>query len=244
MRPSERKEMIALLVAMEKEATLLREESELLFKKDYMGSSFEVRKKCGTAYILAITGIGKSLSAAAVSALPFLYDSVDAFLNVGVSASLDPKALPPFSFFIPEGFVNHDIDTTAFGDPLGTFFRPNKVVFEADQDVRSDLLKTLPNAKKKGNEVSGDLFLSDPDHVAFLREKFDALGGDMETASEAAIAANIGLPFAALRIVSDGASKEEYEANFEKARALLTDAIWRVLGTRKRRKRAQELIDA
>lgn len=219
--------MKAIIFAMSKEAQGLIEKTTLLERKKHGAAVYEKRKGERGEFILIISGIGKTLSAMAASALPFLYPEVDALYSFGLSGSLDEGKLPPFSFFLPTSFVHHDIDTSAFGDPMGLFFNPNIVYFPSDEGLHAHLLSCLPqgvNCLPEGVEVAGDSFISDETKRDFLRKEWQAIACDMETASIASAARLLSLPFAAVRIISDSSvSADEYERNTAKAVEMLTE---------------------
>ncbi len=219
--------MKAIIMAMNKEAQGLIEKTTLLERKEHGAAIYEKRKGEREEFILVISGIGKTLSAMATSALPFLYPEADALYSFGLSGSLDERQLPPFSFFLPTSFVHHDIDTSAFGDPMGLFFNPNIVYFPSDERLHAHLIARLPKGAAclaEGVEVSGDSFISDETKKAFLRKEWQAIACDMETASIASAARLLSLPFAAARIISDSSiNADEYERNTAKAVEMLTE---------------------
>ncbi len=221
--------MKAIIFAMNKEAAPLMEATTLLERKKHGAAIYERRRGEKGEFILIVSGIGKTLSAMAVSALPLLYPEVDALYSFGLSGSLDEKKLPPFSFFLPTSFVHHDIDTSAFGDPMGLFFDPNIVYFMADTKLHGHLLSHLPKGADclaEGVEAAGDSFISDEAKKAFLRKEWKAVACDMETASIASAAKLLSLPFAAVRIISDSSSSAaEYERNTAKAVKMLTEYV-------------------
>lgn len=223
--------MKAFIYAMEKECTPLKEKTSLLREARHGAASFEWRKSGDKEFLLIVSGIGKTLSAMAVSALPFLEKNVTSLISLGVSGSLCGD-LSPFTFFAPDRFVHHDIDTSAFGDPKGLFFNPNRVYFEADPSLRQEIISVLGETRSllKGVEVAGDSFVADGKTKDFLIAEWDAKGCDMETASEASAASLLGIPFAALRIVSDSSSgASEYERNLKKAVSLLSEKALRLI---------------
>lgn len=224
--------MKAFIFAMAKEAKYLQEETTLLESKKHGVSLFEKRKYQDKTFVLAISGIGKSLSAACISALPLLYSDVDAVFNFGVSGSLNDLILPPFTYFAPTSFVNYDIDTTAFGDERGLFFNPNRVFFESDLTLHNLLALKLrgENIVTEGVEVAGDSFIADEAKRDFLRKEWKALGCDMESASLASVSYGLNLPFSALRLISDSSnSAEEYEQNLDKCARMLRDSALKLL---------------
>lgn len=224
--------MKAFVFAMEKEAHYLKEETELLETKKHGVALYEKRKYNGQTFVLVLSGIGKSLSAAAISALPLLYQDVDAVINFGVSGSLNGLLLSPFSYFAPTSFVNYDIDTVAFGDPKGLFFNPNRVYFESDIALHNLLLLKLQgeNLVSEGVEVAGDSFIAKESKKEELRKEWKALACDMETASLASVCYSLPLPFSALRLISDSSnSAEEYERNLDNCARMLKDSALKLL---------------
>lgn len=224
--------MKAFVFAMQEEAHYLQDETELLEKKKHGVALFEKRKYQDKAFILLLSGIGKSLSAAAISALPLLYKDVDAVINFGVSGSLNDLLLPPFTYFAPTSFVHYDINTVAFGDPKGLFFNPNRVYFESDIALHNLLLLKLQgeNLVPDGVEVAGDSFIANESKKEELRKEWKALACDMETASLASVCYSLPLPFSALRLISDSSnSTEEYEQNLDKCARMLANSAFKLL---------------
>lgn len=223
--------MKAFIYAMEKECAPLKEKTSLLRQTRHGAASFEWRRSEDKEFLLIVSGIGKTLSAMAVSAIPFLEKKVTSLLSLGVSGSLCDD-LSPFTFFVPDRFVHHDIDTSAFGDPKGLFFNPSRVYFEADLSLHQEIIGVLGETRSllEGVEVAGDSFVAAEDKKRFLENEWHAKGCDMETASEASVASLLGIPFAALRIVSDSSSgASEYEKNLKKAVSLLSEKALRLI---------------
>ncbi len=224
--------MKAFIYAMEKEANPLRERTELLKIVKHGAAVYELRKGKMEEFVLVVSGIGKTLSAMAISALPILFPNVDNVINLGVSGSLDVEKLPPFSFFFPTSFVNHDIDTTPLGDPRGLFFGTDKVYFEADKDLHYFLLSRIKDEKHVDNgvAVAGDCFIASKEQSDFLKKEWNALTCDMESASLAAGAYTLGLSFAAVKIISDSSSSaSEYEKNVRLASDMLAEYAYRLV---------------
>jgi len=222
--------MLGIFIAMDKEAALLRKKTALLSKKEWGDASFELRQGPKIKpFVLIVSGIGKTRVALSLGALSGLYPQVDAVLSAGVSASLSDE-LPPFTPFYPTRFVNHDIDTTPFGDPKGLFYGTDIVYFEAAPKLHASLLESAPeDAVKEGVEAAGDRFVASEGDAQRIHGEFGALAVDMETGSLAASCHLAKLPFAAIRVVSDPASKDDYERNFGRAAAVLTDAVMSAL---------------
>ncbi len=224
--------MKAFIYAMEKEANPLREKTALLKTIKHGAATYELRKGENEQFVLVVSGIGKTLSAMALSALPILFRDAKSVINLGVSGSLDIEKLPPFSFFFPTSFVNHDIDTTPLGDLRGLFFGTDKVYFEADKSLHSFLVSKIEDEKhvSMGVAVAGDSFIASKEQSDFLKKEWNALTCDMESGSLAAGSYELKLPFAAVRIISDSSSDAgEYEKNVRLASEKLASYAYKLV---------------
>ena len=113
---------------------------------------------------------------------------------------------PLLSAVIANEFVQHDMDTTAFGDPHGFLNGLGKVKISAD----SALMKRISAACEDlsvpftyGLIATGDHFIADEKQKETVINRFGALLIDMETAAFAEVCDVYQKPFACLRIVSD-----------------------------------------
>lgn len=209
--------MKALIVAMGKEALPIQQRSQLIEEKTFGFAKFEKRSYHGVEFLLAITGIGKVFAGAATQAIVDHYPEVDSILNVGVSGSIDFEKAPLFTIVYGTSFVQHDMDTSPIGDPVGMISGINVVSFEADPKILESLRNLNGNAVK-GRVLSGDRFVAESEHKKALAKAWDAITIDMESAAEAQIAYVNKIPFGSLKCISDaGNAAEEYEQNAKKA---------------------------
>ena len=109
--------------------------------------------------------------------------------------------------------VQHDMNTTALGDPKGLISGINVVKINTDKH----LLKALCEATAElgyngivGTVASGDLFVTKPKTKEGLAKDFDAVACEMEGAAIGHVAFVNGIPFAVLRAISDGGDGMEY----------------------------------
>ena len=199
--------MVAFVYAMEKEALPLLEEVTILSDKK-MGKisrllEVSLNKK---KFLIVISGIGKAFAASSLSSAFALHPEIDAVINLGVSGSLNEKEAPIFSAVIGKEFVEHDLDTSAIGDPVGMVSGIN-VVFLPSSEKWNSLLKQsceelkIPSAE--GVISSGDVFLSSRQRKEEIRAQFGTLSLDMESAPYAQIAYCYEKPFSALRVITD-----------------------------------------
>jgi adenosylhomocysteine nucleosidase len=213
--------MFAFLVAMDKEAKPILANSTVAktFTKGYAVFYEASYKK--KPFVLVRCGIGKAFSSSATSALIISYPSLEGIINVGVSGSLNASKTPLFTPLVATSFVEHDLDTSAIGDPVGLVSGINQIRFYSDKSLVSSLNKaTIDSSFKPMNGAisSGDKFETNSDIRQGIEKRFSSLAVDMESGGFAQIAYSYKVPFGALRTISDADSpSEEYAVNCQKA---------------------------
>lgn len=219
---------IAFAMLKEAEPLLLKSRTEKMMKVGV--GQIQLCKLGDIPYLLVITGIGKVNAASAITALAVLHgDEVDSLVVAGVSGSLDSKKAPLFSSVISSSCVQHDVDTSPIGDPVGFVSTVGKTFFEGDPNVIGKLeesAKRTNNQSVVGVVASGDQFVADSTQKQRITSLFSPLAVDMESASVAQIAYSYDIPFCALRTISDADDHgNEYVNNTPKASAILTDIL-------------------
>ncbi len=158
----------------------------------------------GVPVVAAVSGIGK-VFAAICTEIMVLHFGVDHVINIGVAGSLVPT-LKVLDVAVAESAVQHDMNTTAVGDPLGLISGINVINFEADADLRKNVTDVL-SARGINYEVgviaSGDLFVDTNKQRETIRNRFDAIAADMEGASIAQTCYVNKVPFTLIRSFSD-----------------------------------------
>lgn len=171
----------------------------------------------GQKGFVCISGIGKVLAGAAVASCLAAYSDIDAVVNLGIGGSLDSERAPLMSAVVGERYVQHDVDTTAFGDPSGYLSTPDLVFIPGEPKLIQrimDASKSLGVPCCKGTMATGDQFIAKMEDKGMIARRFDALIVDMEAACYAEVCHGFGVPFAALRVVSDAdGDQEEYLRN-------------------------------
>ncbi len=169
----------------------------------------------GKEIVAAVCGIGK-VAAAMCTQIMILKYSPDRIINTGVGGSLSTK-LAIGDIAVAESLVQHDMDTSPLGDPVGLISGLNMVNIPADGEVANLLLEgigTLENIKGlRGVIASGDQFIASDEKKKFITDNFDAIVCEMEGASIAQVCYSNGVPFGVVRAVSDcadGSSHMDY----------------------------------
>ena len=159
--------------------------------------------------VIAECGVGK-VNAAVTATLMIREFSPSAIINTGVSGALSP-ALSVGDLVIGDRFVQHDMDTSPIGDPVGFVTGPNLVYFPADPRLAEMALKAakaLSLPALCGTVASGDQFIAGGESKARIRSLFDAVTCEMEGASIAQVCYLLGTPVAVIRSISDLANGE------------------------------------
>lgn len=202
--------MIGIIGAMDVEVNglvekmTINEESVISSIKYYKGTIH------GKNVVIAKCNPGK-VNAAICAQTMILKFSPDVIINSGVAGGLDKK-LGICDVAIATDVVEHDMDTTPLGEPLGFISGIDKIHIPANEKVCSLLeksAKTLENTVVKvGTIASGDIFLNDNNIKNKIVENFSAICGEMEGGSIGHVAYANGIPFGVIRVISDNADSE------------------------------------
>lgn len=218
---------IGFVIAMDEEyAPFLSVLGEAVSKDTFCGVSFEVFSRGDREVVLAKSGIGEIVSSA-VTALLIDHFHCDFVANFGFVGALGE--IPPATLVAVKDVVHYDADLTAFGRPLGAPAGFDDPYFSADT-------RALALFAEEGLPVcrlaSGDKFISDPSLKSDLRSCFAADICDMEGAGIALTCARSGVPFAMLKLVSDGAGNDaasEFTVNIARDFPLAVSTLLSVL---------------
>lgn len=187
------------------------------------GHKFSVKGIKNDAQVISILcGIGKVNAAAA--AMHLVDIGCDYILNYGLSGGF--SNIRRGEITAPNKFLEHDFDLSGIGYKLCE--KPlQKYIYNADENLIGIAKKVVP-ALKLGTAVSGDHFICDNEVRNNLKENFNAMSCDMETAAIAYVCEFSGVPFLALRRISDDAGADAIEAYREmnvSGETLLSDYI-------------------
>ncbi len=168
------------------------------------GIEFISGKIDGIDAVAAVSGIGK-VFAAVCTEIMILHFGVEKVINIGVAGSL-VKDLKVLNVAVAESAVQHDMNTTAIGDPAGLVSGINVINFDADPELRNvvvDVLKAREIPYQTGVIASGDLFVDTDRQRQNIHLKFDAIAADMEGGAIAHVCYINNIPFALIRSISD-----------------------------------------
>lgn len=225
--------MIGIIGAMRIEVEALKESMKGVTVETVSGVEFIRGTLRGRDVVVAQCGIGKVFAAICAQTMILQYKPT-CIINTGVAGTLTPD-LGILNLAISTAVVQHDMDTSAIGDPVGLISGINRVELPATKTLCDKLAEAATRMglkHKRGVIASGDLFVNDQKKKAWIAETFGAIACEMEGAAVGHVCYVNGVDFAILRAISDNASGEadmEYPEMAAKAaklsQALLCDVI-------------------
>ena len=202
---------IGIIGAMKIEVESLADMLEDRRDSDYSGITFHEGRLCDADVVLAVCGVGKIFAAVCAQTMIIKY-GVDVIINTGVAGGLD-EGLHICDAVVAERVVQHDMDTSALGDPKGLLSGINKVYIDTDchiNDVLEKCVNGLNIKHMRGTIASGDVFVADEGKKSFIRENFGAIACEMEGAAIGHVCYINNIPFGVLRTISDGGDDMDY----------------------------------
>jgi len=161
---------------------------------------------------------------------------IDYLINSGVAGTLHPD-INQGDIVISTDAVQHDVDTTVFGDPLGAIPRLGVTFFEAEKALM-DLAEKAATGLNfegvsifKGRVASGDQFIAGGEVKDRIWSNFAPSAVEMEGAAIAHVAYLNKVPYVIIRAISDKAdgsadlSYEEFLPLAAKHASLLLEAM-------------------
>ena len=133
----------------------------------------------------------------------------DVALVSGVTDSIY-AVLKPY-IVIADSLCQHDMDTSAIGDPVGLVSGINMIYFESDKRASEILIssaKALGLNASLGRIASGDKFIASKEEKKRIVDLFEASACEMEGCAIAQVAFVNNVPFAVVRAISDSADGE------------------------------------
>lgn len=151
----------------------------------------------------------------------------DWIINAGVAGSfLD---LPIGTIVLAKDFVQHDVDTTAMGDPIGMVSTVDRVDFPTTEPERlSALLTALGTEHQVGRVATGEVFMTKGSRADWVAKTFSPTLCEMEGGAIAQVCMRNGVKFTALKSVSDRLCQEnnaEEYFNYGEAMAKLNSVV-------------------
>ena len=200
---------IAVIGAMEPEVQALIAALEGKSCETVSGITVHTGKIGEKTVAVAKCGIGKVFAAVCAQTLILKY-SPDLVINTGVGGALR-SGITTGDIVVADSLCQHDMDTSAIGDPKGLVSGINVIYFDADRRAGEILLSAAEELGLNatlGRIASGDKFIASSDDKARIIADFAADACEMEGCAVAQTAYINGTPFAVVRAISDSADGE------------------------------------
>lgn len=217
--------MIGIIGAMDIEIehinAVMDEKEEFIIS----GALYTKGKLHGKEIVTAVCGIGKVFAAMCAQTMIVKFGA-DTVINTGVAGGLTDKT-DILDTVVATALVQHDMDTTYFGDPKGLISGINVVEFPCDSALAEKITANVEGNCVRGIVASGDCFVCDNDKKKDIAETFNAVACEMEGAAIAQVCYVNKVPFCVLRSISDGANGEEM--SYERFRVVAAEKAAKVI---------------
>ena len=202
-------DLTGIICAMQLEMDGLRAQMPDTVSETVSGIEFVRGTLCGAPVVTAVCGVGKVFAALCAQTMILRYAPAR-LINTGVAGSLSP-ALTIGNIAIARDVVQHDMDTSPLGDPVGLLSGINIVHIPADPALGEALEASAAACGltvRRGTIATGDQFISSGEQKSRIRDSFDAIACEMEGGAIGHVCYVNGIPFAVLRAISDGGDEE------------------------------------
>ncbi len=171
------------------------------------GREYHTGKLHGKDVVICTCGIGKVFAAICAEAMILRY-SPSLIINTGVAGAI-ADTLNVTDIVVSDSVVQHDMDTSPLGDPVGLISGINKVYFEADttaKDKLTEIAGRLGINALCATVASGDRFISGTEAKEKIKAGFPSAGCcEMEGGAIGHVCFVNNTPFVVLRAISDKA---------------------------------------
>ena len=204
---------IGLMYAMPGEIeSLLAQEGTHLLQTVAGVSFYHIREDV----IACCGGVGKVNAAMATQLLITLYRP-DVILNAGVAGCFEE--VPIGTLVLAEGFVQHDVDTSGVGDPVGLVSTVKQITFPtSDFAAAKAAMDKVGLPYRTGLVATGDWFAVPCRRTQWIADTFHPLLCEMEGCAVAQVCMRNGVKCMAIKSVSDClVVRHDYYFNFPTA---------------------------
>lgn len=201
--------LIGIIGAMDIEVDGIVASMSDVEKKEISGITFYKGTLKNACAVVAKCGIGKVFAAMCAQTM-ILEFNPDVIVNTGVAGSLG-GGVGVLDVVIADKVVQHDMDTSAIGDPYGLISGINVIYIDADKCAANSLASACQSLGYKCHSAtvaSGDRFIAQNSDKELIKERFGARACEMEGAAIGQVCYVNGTKFAILRAISDGEGAE------------------------------------
>jgi len=197
---------IGIIGAMSVEVEKLKDMMENVKVEKISQIDFYCGKLYGNDVIVAVSGVGKVNSAICAQTMILKY-SPSVIMNTGVAGGIS-KETKIGDLVIATAVVQHDMDSSPLGDPVGFISGINMI----DIPCANYLVELLKKASETientnvftGIIATGDQFINSDSEIKRINEQFGAIATEMEGGSIGHVCFVNGVDFCVVRSISDG----------------------------------------
>ena len=213
---AQRKAEIGIIGAMQIEVEALCAAMENTETETVGNMTFVYGDLCGKRVVCAKCGIGKVFAAMCAQTMILKY-APDCIINSGVAGTLSDQ-LSIGQIALAEQVVQHDMDTSPIGDPVGLISGINIIYIPSDSAVTDGLAAAVAAegvAYQRGTIASGDQFICHTSDKTRIKGSFEAEGKpviacEMEGAAIGQVCYVNSVPYGILRAISDGGDEQAF----------------------------------
>lgn len=190
----------AMAVEIEKITVLIQDKKE----KTISGIKFVSGLIGKSEVVTAVCGVGKVFAAICTQTMILEYHP-EFIINVGVAGGIS-HSLKIGDIAVACDVVQHDMDTSALGDPVGMISGIDIVNIPTDKNISESIsisIKETGINTVTGTIVSGDQFINNNEKKDYLRNTFSAVACEMEGAAIGHVCYINKIPFVVIRAISD-----------------------------------------
>ena len=170
----------------------------------------------GKRVVCAKCGIGKVFAAMCAQTMILKY-APDCIINSGVAGTLS-ESLSIGQIALAEQVVQHDMDTSPIGDPVGLISGINIIYIPTDPAVIDRLASAVASESvpyQRGTVVSGDQFICQSEVKTRIKSNFETedkpvIACEMEGAAIGQVCFVNKVPYGILRAISDGGDEQAF----------------------------------
>ena len=204
--------MIGILCALERELQELLEQLENRTDKKLCGYTYMEGTLRGRKVVLCQCGVGK-VNAAVCAQTLILNWPVKLVINSGVAGALrEPFEIGDIC--VARDLVQHDVDTSAVGDPVGFVSTVNQTYFRCAEWAVSGMLQAAKAVEGvralPGRIASGEQFVHRQEVKDRIVRLFSASAVEMEGGAIAHVCFVNGIDCAVIRVISDSSSGKHH----------------------------------
>lgn len=198
---------IGIIGAMSVETDAIKSKLENMCVETVSGVDFYVGTLYGRDAVVAKCGIGKVFAAICAQTM-ILRFGVTHIINTGIGGTLTDR-LDLLDVAVADGVVQHDMDTSAIGDPIGLISGINKIVIPTSHMLAELAVRAAEELGihcVRGVIASGDQFIGSTEKKSFIADSFGAVCCEMEGAAIGHVCFVNGVECLVIRSISDSAS--------------------------------------